>query len=387
MLQEPVEKLFGELRPRPSCIISDMCLPWTSQVASKFTIPRILFQGVCCFCLLCLHSLHLSKVLDSINSDSESFLLPGLPNQIEFTKSQLPLPPNPKLKDFTEQVLTVDIASYGAVINSFEELEQDYVEEYKKARNGKVWCVGPISLCNKGNLDKLQRGNKASIDEHHCLKWLDSHEPSSVIYACLGSICNVIPAQLTELGLGLEASNKPFIWVVREGNRTKELEKWISEYGFEEKTKGRGLLIKGWAPQMLILSHQAIGGFLTHCGWNSALEAICAGVPMITWPLFGDQFFNEKLLVHVLGVGIRVGVEKMVRWGEEEKIGVLVKQKDVKEAINKLMDGEEKEERRKQAKKLAEIAKKALEEGGSSYLNMTLLIQDIMKQAGYEESA
>ncbi|PON31762.1 UDP-glucuronosyl/UDP-glucosyltransferase [Parasponia andersonii] len=385
MLQEPVEKLFGELKPRPSCIISDMCLPWTSQVASKFSIPKIIFQGVCCFCHLCLRSLHLSKVLDSIDSDSESFILPGLPDQIESTKSQLPLPPDPKLEDFTEQMLAADIASYGVVINTFEELEPKYVEEYKKARNGKVWCVGPVSLCNKDNLDKSERGNKVSIDEHQCLKWLDSQEPSSVIYSCLGSICNALPAQLVELGLGLEASNKPFIWVIREGNRTEELEKWISEYGFEETTKGRGLLIRGWAPQMLILSHQAIGCFLTHCGWNSALEAICAGVPVITWPLFGDQFFNEKLLVHVLGVGIRVGVEKMVKWGEEEKIGVLVKQKDVKDSIDRLMDGEEKEERRKRAKKLAEMANKALEEGGSSHFNMTLLIQDIMQQAGCGE--
>lgn len=383
MLQEPVERLFDQLTPRPSCIISDVTLPWTSHTASKFHIPRLIFQPVCCFHQSCLKSLlkYLPKVLESLNSESECFVLPGLPDQIKFTKSQVAFP-DPKLKDLLEQVLEVDMASYGVVVNTFEELEPAYVEEYRKARNGKLWCIGPVSLCNKENLDKVERGNKASIEEPQCLNWLDSQAPRSVLYACLGSLCNLIPAQLVELGLGLEASNKPFIWVIREGNRSEELEKWIRDYGFEDKIKGRGLLIRGWAPQMLILSHPSVGGFLTHCGWNSSLEAICAGVPVVTWPLFGDQFCNEKLLVHVLGVGVRVGVEKMANWGEEEKTGVLVKKEEVKEAIEELMDGEEEENRRKQAKKLAELAKKAVEEGGSSHLGITLLIHDIMHVCG-----
>jgi UDP-glucosyl transferase 73C len=118
--------------------------------------------------------------------------------------------------------------------------------------------------------------------------------------------------------------------------------KWISEDRFEERIKGRGLLIRGWAPQLLILSHPSVGGFLTHCGWNSIIESISAGVPMLTWPLFGDQFMNEKLVVQVQKIGVRVGVEDPVKWGEEEKIGVLVEKEDVKAAIDMLMDeGEE----------------------------------------------
>jgi len=158
------------------------------------------------------------------------------------------------------------------------------------------------------------------------------------------------------------------------------LNKWSKESGFEEKTKGVGLLIRGWAPQVLILSHPAIGGFITHCGWNSTLEAICASVPMLTWPLFGDQFFNEKFIVQVLRIGVRVGVESPVIWGDEEKSGVLVKKEDVVRAIEKLMDeGNEREERRKRVTELAEMAKKAVE-GGSSHFNVTQLIQDIMQQ-------
>jgi hypothetical protein len=163
--------------------------------------------------------------------------------------------------------------------------------------------------------------------------WLNSKKPGSVIYACLGSLCRLIPAQLIELGLGLEASNQPFIWVIKTGERHLELEEWLVKERFEERIKGRGLLIKGWAPQVLILSHPAVGGFITHCGWNSTLESVCSGVPMITWPLFAEQFFNEKLVVEVLRIGIKVGVEIPVRWGDEEKVGVLVKKDGVEKAI------------------------------------------------------
>lgn len=271
-------------------------------------------------------------------------------------------------------------------MNTFEELEPAYIKDFKKAKMDKVWCVGPVSLCNKNDLEKAQRGNnKASMDDQHqCMKWLDSMEPSSVVYACLGSLCNLIPSQLIELGMGLEASEKPFIWVLRGGDHHKleELEKWIKGDGFEERIKGRGLLIRGWAPQVLILSHPAIGGFLTHCGWNSTIEGVCAGIPFVTWPLFADQFLNEKLVVQVLKIGVGIGVEDPVKWGEEEKIGVLVKKEDVKRAIDRLMDeGVEREERQKRSRELSKMAKGAVEEGGSSYLNMTLLIQDIMEQA------
>ncbi|KAK6232532.1 hypothetical protein SCA6_002605 [Theobroma cacao] len=382
MLEKPVQKLFEELMPRPSCIISDVVLSYTLDIANRFQIPRIVFNGGCCFLLLCLHNLLVSKIYERITSESEYFVVPNMPDRVEFTKAQIPEVMYGNLKDFSEQLKSTAQASYGVVINTFEEMEPEYVKEYRKARGNKVWCIGPVSLCNNDALDKAERGNKATVDEHKCLRWLDSQKPGSVIYACLGSQSNVIPSQSIELGLGLEASNRPFIWVIRGSDTSKEVEKWISEDGFEERTKGRGLVIRGWAPQVLILSHPAIGGFLTHCGWNSTIEGISAGVPLITWPLFADQFVNEKLAAQILKIGVKVGVEEPVRWAEEEKVGVLVKKNDVKKAIERLMDGgEEGEERRKRAKKLGEMAKKAVETGGSSHLNITQLIQDIMQRA------
>jgi hypothetical protein len=300
------------------------------------------------------------------------------------TRSQLPgtFVAIPDLDDYREKMHEAENSSYGIVVNSFEELEQGCAQEYEKVMNKRVYCIGPVSLCNKENLDKFERGNKSSIDEKQCLEWLNLMEIRSVIYVCLGSLCRLVTSQLIEIGLGLELSNRPFIWVVKiNGENYLELEKWLKDENFEERVKGRGLLIKGWAPQILILSHPSIGGFLTHCGWNSTIESVCFGVPMITWPLFAEQFLNEKFIVQVLKIGVRIGVEVPVRFGDEKKVGMLVKKSRVVEVIEMCMEGgEEGEKRRCRTKELGNLARKALDvDEGSSYFNISCLIQDIMK--------
>ncbi|WVZ06665.1 hypothetical protein V8G54_020011 [Vigna mungo] len=380
LLHQPAEKLFGEFSPPPSCIISDMCLPYTSHIAKKFNIPRISFVGVSCFCLLCHHTILVNNVRENIASDSEYFVLPGIPDKIELTMEQSGVTLNETWEQFREDVMAGEMATYGVIMNSFEELEPEYAREYKKVKDDKVWCIGPVSLINKDHLDKGQRG-RASVDESEHMKWLDCQKAGSVIYACLGSLCNLRTPQLIELGLALEASERPFIWVIREGKHSEPLEKWIEENGFEERTSSRSLVIRGWSPQLLILSHPAIGGFITHCGWNSTLEAICAGVPMITWPLFADQFLNESFVVHVLKVGVKVGVETPMIWGKEEEVGVEVKKEDIERAIAEIMnETSESEERRERVRELGEMAKRAVEKGGSSHSNVSFLIQNIMQK-------
>ncbi|KAK7838815.1 udp-glycosyltransferase 73d1 [Quercus suber] len=303
MLQKPLEEWLEESESLPNCIISDLCPPWTTEIALKFKFPRLIFQTTSCFSLLCSHNITSSNVLEGVTSNSEPFL--------------------------------------------------------------NIWCTGPLSLCNKIS-DKLENGNDTSND-------------TSVIYVCFGSLCQMIASQLVELALGLEASNYPFIWVIKKGDYSKEFENWLVEENFEERTKERGLIIRGWAPQVQILSHSAIRGFLTHCGSNSTLEAVITGVPVITWPMISEQFYNEKLLVQVLRIGVRVGINVSTD-NEEEKDKVLVKSEDVKKAIEQLME-EEREERRERARKLRGITKKAVEEGGSSYFNEELLIQHIRGQS------
>ncbi|XP_010504074.1 PREDICTED: UDP-glycosyltransferase 73C7-like isoform X2 [Camelina sativa] len=383
-LEEQVEKAMVEMvERRPSCIIGDMSLPFTSRLAKKFKIPKLLFHGFSCFSLMCIQVVRESGILKDIESNDEYFDLPGLPDRVEFTKPQVSVLQliEGNMKESTAKIIEADNDSYGVIVNSFEELEVEYAREYRKARAGKVWCVGPVSLCNKLGSEKAERGDKASIGQDQCLQFLDSKEAGSVLYVCLGSLCNLPLAQLKDLGLGLEESKKPFIWVIREWGKYGDLAKWMQQSGFEERIKGRGLVIKGWAPQVFILSHASIGGFLTHCGWNSTLEGITAGVPLLTWPLSAEQFLNEKLIVQILKSGLKIGVEKMMKYGKEEEIGVMVSRENVRKAVDELMgDSEEAEERRRKVKELSDLANKALGEGGSSDANLTLLIQDIMEQ-------
>ncbi|XP_010546524.1 PREDICTED: UDP-glycosyltransferase 73D1 [Tarenaya hassleriana] len=387
-LQEPLERFLEQQVIPPSCIISDKCLSWTSKTAEKFKIPRIVFHGMCCFSLLSSHNINLHGSHLSVSSDSEPFAIPKMPQRIEVTRAQLP-GAFVKLKDLDairDKMREAESEAFGVIVNSFQELEQGCAEAYAEAVKKKVWCIGPVSLCNENASERFERGNNdnIAITESECLDFLDSKKPRSVIYVCLGSLCRLIPKQLMELGLGLEESDRPFIWVLKTGDQRQvdELDEWLKRENFEERVKGRGLVIKGWAPQTMILSHSSVGGFLTHCGWNSTIEGISSGVPMITWPLFAEQFLNEKMIVEALEIGVKVGVEIPVRWGDEEKVGVLVKKDGVVRAIELLMNegDEESGMRRKRVQELAIRARKAVEEGGSSNNNLSILIQDVLNQ-------
>ncbi|KAK7284971.1 hypothetical protein RJT34_19725 [Clitoria ternatea] len=388
MMQQPIEELLEKLSPIPCCIIADKHIIYVADIANKFNVPRIIFDGTNCFHLLCNHILRKERVHEDVSHHEEKFVVPGMPGRIELKRSQLPGIFNPgkdmELNVFREQVKESEAKAYGIVVNSFEELEGEYVEEYKRVTGHKVWCVGPVSLSNNDELDKALRIQRdSSHDESKYVKWLDSWPPRSVIYVCLGSLNRAIPKQLIELGLGLEATKRPFIWVLRGGYGREEMEKWLLEDGFEERVKGRGILIKGWAPQVLILPHKAIGAFVTHCGWNSTLEGICAGVPLVTFPLFGEQFYNEKVVVQVMENGVSVGAESVVHLGEEDNSPVQVMKGNVKDAIEKVMgEGEEEEKFRERARKYRDMAWKAIEEGGSSYHNMSQLIEDILHVKG-----
>lgn len=388
MLQEPVEKLIEEMKPAPSCLIADKYMTWAVETAWKFQIPWIAFDGMSCFSQLCFHNLYISKVHETVSDGNQPFVVPNLPDRIEFSRFQLPGMFNPgsamQISEVRERVRVAESEAYGVIVNSFEELEKKYVDRYREIKGGKVWCIGPLSLCNKNELEKSQRGSELLAKRDTELKWLDSRKQGTVIYACLGSLSRLTPPQFIELALALETSNYPFILVMTsKGGKVKELEKWVSENGFEERTKGRSLLIRGWAPQVLILSHPAIGAFLTHCGWNSTIEGVSAGLPLITWPLFAEQFLNEKLIVQILGIGVSVGAKTVRHLEDEEKSeNIEVRRNEIQKAIVSVMNNEERDanERRKRAKEFAEMAKNATEKGGSSDRNVALLIQDIIRQ-------
>lgn len=326
-----------------------------------------------------MHKIRSLKILkNDALGEGEPVLLPGLPHHIEITKAQSPGNfKGPALDKFGREIVEAESTADGVVVNSFDDLEPSYAECYEKAIGKKVWMIGPMSLCRRNATQMAARGNKASIDVNRCMGWLDSMKPGSVVYVSFGSLAKTSVSQLIEIGSGLEASNSPFVWAIKAGDDMSEVEKWLSE-GFEDRTAGRGLIIRGWAPQLMILSHPAVGGFMTHCGWNSMLESVCAGVPMITWPHFGEQFVNEKLIVQVMGIGVSLGVKLPSAWAMEST-AVLAGREDIEKAVKGLMDEgrEASAVMRERARELSEKAKSAMQEGGTSYENMKLLVDQI----------
>nr|UXB92743.1 glycosyltransferase [Helleborus thibetanus] len=372
MLLEPFDKLLQD--HRPDCVVADMFLPWTTQVANKYGIPRLVFHGKCYFPLCVTENIKRFAPQEKLTSDTETFIVPGLPDQIEMTNSELPKRDiNVKFADRHARAQEAEERSYGVLVNSFYEMEPAYAEYFKKDMGRRAWSIGPVSLYNKTATSKAQRGKKSSNNEHLYLSWLDSREPGSVLYVCFGSISRLGTAQRREIAMGLEASKIPFVWVIRMTDI--ETENFLPQ-GFEERMEGKGLIIKGWAPQVLILDHPAVGGFMTHCGWNSICEGISAGLPMITWPMFAEQFYNEKLVTQVLKIGIAAGNKTWKWWMEADTI--FVTKETVKEVVTQLMgSGIKAEDMRRRARELGEMANKAVEEGGSSYNDLTNLIEEL----------
>ncbi|KAF3328509.1 UDP-glycosyltransferase 73C6-like protein [Carex littledalei] len=370
-LCEPLELFLKSLQSAPNCMITDMSNAWTGPVARKLGIPRVIFHGPSCFYISAAHNLEVHKVYDHISNSLEFVRVPDFPVEVQVNKMQTPGFFNfPGFEDIRRMILEEESTSDGIVVNTFDELEKPFIEHYERVIAKRVWTIGPTCLCNKENNTKSIRGNKETVDRNEVLTWLDQKDVGSVLYSNFGSAAYSNPFQLIEIASGLEASKRPFILVIKKKEIVPEVEKWLSE-GFEERVKDRGLLLTGWAPQMVILSHPAVGGFMTHCGWNSILEAVSMGVPMITWPHFTDQFLNEKLVVDVLKIGISIGV-KMPDLGNDV---VMVNRRDVETAALALMDGgNEGRERRDRARDLADKAKKAVEEQGSSWKNMADMI-------------
>ncbi|KAF7848571.1 hypothetical protein BT93_L1835 [Corymbia citriodora subsp. variegata] len=372
MLDRQLELLIEKLAP--DCLISDMFYPWTTEIAAKCGIPRLVFHGSSAFSMVAEECVKLYEPHKKVSCDSEPFVIPNFPGEITLSRTQLPdfVREETELTKFFDVVKEAEKRSFGIVMNSFYELEPAYADHCRTFLGRRSWFVGPFFLCSKEIEDKAHRGNQASIDQHECLKWLDSKQPNSVIYICFGSIANFDDAQLHEIAVGLEASGQQFIWVVKKDPNVEEgKEKWLPN-GYESRIRNKGLIIRGWAPQVLILDHEAIGGFVTHCGWNSILEAVTAGVPVVTWPVAAEQFYNEKLVTQVLKIGVDIGAKQWVRFS-----GDSVKSERVEEAVKRVLVGEEAEEMRRRARALAEMARGAVEEGGCSWSDLGALIQEL----------
>ncbi|WMV11547.1 hypothetical protein MTR67_004932 [Solanum verrucosum] len=216
----------------------------------------------------------------------------------------------------------------------------------------------------------MDSGSK--VDGSECLTWLDEQPRGSVLYISYGSGGTLSHEQLIEVAKGLEMSEQRFLWVVRcpIQDSTNPLE--FLPKGFLEKTKGFGLVVPNWAPQTRILSHESTGGFLTHCGWNSTLESVVHGVPLIAWPLYAEQKMNAVMLSEDVKVALRPKVNE-----ENGIVGRL----EIAKVVKGLMEGEEGKGVRSRMKDLKDAAAKVLSEDGSSTKALAELVTKLKKKS------
>ncbi|VAH28980.1 unnamed protein product [Triticum turgidum subsp. durum] len=262
----------------------------------------------------------------------------------------------------------------GVIVNTSVELESSILAAIADGQcvPGRpapaLHAIGPVVWF--GSTDDQQ--------PHECVRWLDAQPPASVVFLCFGSMGSLDAAQVREVAAGLERSGHRFLWVLRgppvAGTRLPtdaDLDEVLPE-GFLEATAGRGLVWPAWAPQREILSHAAVGGFVTHCGWNSILESLWSGVPMIPWPLYGEQHLNAFELV--AGVGAAVALEM------DRRKGFFVEAAELERAVRSLMGGASEEGRkaRRTAAETSAACREAVGEGGSSCAALQRLVREIL---------
>ncbi|KAK0582500.1 hypothetical protein LWI29_026237 [Acer saccharum] len=263
----------------------------------------------------------------------------------------------------------------GIMVNSFMELESGALNSLQKEEPGKppVYPVGP--LVNMGSNSSAGARTGGDVE---CLKWLDDQPHSSVLFVSFGSGGTLSFNQITELAYGLEMSEQRFLWVVRSPNDKAANATYFTVHsnnddfdflpnGFLERTKGRGLVVPSWAPQAQVLSHGSTGGFLTHCGWNSVLESVVNGVPLIAWPLYAEQKMNAVMLTEDIELALRPKASENGLFGRDE----------IARVVKGLIEGEEGKRVRNRMKDLKDAAAKVLSDDGSSTKSLAEVAQKL----------
>ncbi|KAK7849650.1 zeatin o-glucosyltransferase [Quercus suber] len=257
--------------------------------------------------------------------------------------------------------------SAGYLYNTCRVIDGAYMDLMEKIEGDKKhWAIGPFNPVR----------NIGSNKRHKCLEWLDKESPNSVIYVSFGTTTAMEYEQIKELPIGLEKSEQKFIWVLRDADKgdvfiNGELRKAEIPKGFEERVKGRGMVVRDWAPQLEILSHPSTGGFMSHCGWKSCMESITMGVPIAAWPMASDQPRNTVLITKLLKVGIVVK-----DWSRR---GELVTASTVEKAVKLLMASKEGDEIRKRTVDLGGAIGQSIEEGGASSKELDSFITHVTR--------
>ncbi|XP_030524111.1 UDP-glycosyltransferase 87A1-like [Rhodamnia argentea] len=352
-MEAPFEEVLHRLRPPPALIMADAFLIWAVGIGNRRNIPVALFWPVAASTFSFFYHLQLLE--------QKGYLPQNLSEKGEEMVDCIPGIPPTRLTDLvrgkSEQMMQRLRPMFNWVrrarfllLSSVYEIESHTVDALKPSLSFPIYTVGPSIP-----YFALEDNPRSNSDSNYITKWLDRQPGSSVLYLSLGSFLSVSSSKMEEIAAGLRDSNVRFLWVVgNEASRLKEL-----------LPRGDMGIMVPWCDQLWALSHPSVGGFWTHCGWNSIQEGIYLGLPFLAYPIAFDQGHNCRLVVDEWKVGWRVG--------EGDIGGLLRKFMD--------MDDEESRELRRRAEHLRELCRHAIGPHGSSMTNICAFVRDISSVA------
>lgn len=363
-LSELIKKYDNTSNP-VSCIVYDSFLTWALDVAKQHGLYGAAFftnsAAICSiFCRI-----HHGMLTLPVKHEDLPLSLPGLP-PLNFAD----LPTFIRFPESYPAYLAMKLNQYSNLDkadwifdNTFEELEGQEARAVSDLWPGKL--IGPMvpSAYLDGRI-KGDTGYGSSLWKplsEECIEWLETKPEKSVVYISFGSMVSLTTEQMEELARAFQDSNLHFLWVVRESQLDK-LPSW-----FIDSTKEKGLIVT-WCNQLEVLEHPAIGCFVTHCGWNSTLEGLSLGVPMVGVPQWTDQVTDAKFIEDVWEVGVRA---------KEDEKGIVRKEELVK-CFKQVMEGKRSQEIRKNVNRWKTLAEEAISEGGSSDNNINDFVNSLM---------
>ncbi|RCV05963.1 hypothetical protein SETIT_1G125000v2 [Setaria italica] len=389
----PLRDLIARLNGTPgvppvSCVLPTMLMSFALGVARELGIPTLAFWTGSAAALMTHMRLRELEERGYVPLKDQSFLTNGY---LEKTVIDwIPGMPPIRLGDFSSFLRTTDPNDFGLrfneseankctqagalILNTFDGLEADVLAALR-AEYPRIYTIGPLgSMLRRGATaaagedDGESTGLSLWKQDTECLAWLDTQEPRSVVYVNFGSHTVLTPEQLAEFAWGLAASGHVILWCIRDNLlRGGGGGMAVLPPEFTAETAGR-CRVTPWCPQEQVLRHPAVGCFLTHSGWNSTCETVAAGVPMVCWPGFSDQYTNCKYSCEVWGVGVRLDAE--------------VRREQVAMHVREVMGSEEMQ---RNAAKWKEEAEAATGPGGSSFENLLSMVRALSNPPNSED--
>ncbi|RVW67418.1 Crocetin glucosyltransferase, chloroplastic [Vitis vinifera] len=319
-----------------TCLLHTILLTWAAELARSLQVPSALLwiQSATVFTIFYHYFNGYGDVVGDCSNEEE----------MEALRKET----NPKM-----------------LVNTFDALEAEALRAVDKVEVMGIGPLVPYAFLDAKDPSDTSFGGDILQDPSDCIDWLNSKPKSSVVYVSFGTLCVLSKQQMEKIARALLHSGRPFLWVIRSapGNGEVEEEKLSCREELEEKR-----MIVAWCPQLDVLSHPSLGCFITHCGWNSTLECLASGVPVVAFPQWTDQGTNAKLIEDLWKTGVRVTAN-------EEGI---VESEEIKRCLEVVMGrGERGEELRRNAGKWKDLAREAVKDGGSSDYNLKVFLDEL----------